>query len=846
MPPASLIRAEVPASEGDRAALVEIYQSTFGPGWLNSSGWLEGDPCLDAWLGVGCGEDGRVTTLGAGRSLWSNNMTGQLPPAINDLTALITLDLTYNPIGGGLPPIGYLRNLQSLLLQVNNFEGPLPPLDNLTSLVEVSLLQNSFSGSLPPLNNCTDLQGLKLGINKFTGTVPSSYSNLTSLTYLSLSSNALSGALPPLDNFHDLQVLNLYDNMFTGTVPSSYSNLTSLTVLQLQRNALSGALPPLDSLHDLQRLSLYDNMFTGTVPSSYSNLTSLTILDLHSNALSGTLPPLDSLHDLQYLYLYDNMCTGPLPDVANSPDLLIFLAHNNDFSSSLPPSLFSLPKLEAVILSGNSKLTGTLPAVLDAPSLTSLVIEGCDLSGPLPTSISSNLTALYLAGNRLESTIPPLPPTIVDVSLAYNELSGSLPDDFFADTPDLETFDIRHNKIGGSIPSSMSSLEHLADLKTDLNYMSGSLAADMESWPIFAASDTASTTSTILFGNIWSCPIEPAIRDHSDDEAHAYACGDSEFVTPILVAAAAFALFAAAAAFTKHENVYRLVCYYSRSKTVVLTDARKLVNVGYSCYKLVTAVLLASIGLSATYWNAHSAFDTQPALLKLSATLKTASDGFILPLLAITTLTLLYYIRWGWGMRFEGRVESELTGSGKPRSWRGTVKLAGLVAYVMATTTGFDFVYVFFVATNPRMSTSTRTLLNALLSQFKSSFLNERWAAKQALKLANPTKRFNYLVFTMSAIMLLNALVVPSVLVLLLDERCFKFYDFWLFGRLQTQAPHDVVVPYTYCNYVDTDGNPSCPNPNNPNDGYVTDYFSTTFEYPWSLSEQCGSAVIQS
>jgi hypothetical protein len=99
----------------------------------------------------------------------------------------------------------------------------------------------------------------------------------------------------------------------------------------------------------------------------------------------------------------------------------------------------------------------------------------------------------------------------------------------------------------------------------------------------------------------------------------------------------------------------------------------------------------------------------------------------------------------------------------------------------------------------------------------------------------------------MSAIMLLNALVVPSVLVLLLDERCFKFYDFWLFGRLQTQAPHDAVVPYTYCAWVDNNtGEPTCPNPNNPNDGYVTDYYSTTFEYPWSLSEQCGSAVIQS
>jgi hypothetical protein len=145
-------------------------------------------------------------------------------------------------------------------------------------------------------------------------------------------------------------------------------------------------------------------------------------------------------------------------------------------------------------------------------------------------------------------------------------------------------------------------------------------------WPIFSK---PSTTSTILFGNTWNCPVESSIRDQNEDKGHAYACGDSEFVAPIMVAAAAFALFAVAAAFTKHENVRGLVCYYSRSKTVILSDALKLANIGYSCYRLSGAVLLASIMLCVAYWNAHSAFDTQPALLKLSATLKTASDGFV-------------------------------------------------------------------------------------------------------------------------------------------------------------------------------------------------------------------------
>ena len=36
-----------------------------------------------------------------------------------------------------------------------------------------------------------------------------------------------------------------------------------------------------------------------------------------------------------------------------------------------------------------------------------------------------------------------------------------------------------------------------------------------------------------------------------------------------------------------------------------------------------------------------------------------------------------------------------------------------------------------------------------------------------------------------------------------------------------------------------------CPTPDYPNDGYRTVIYTTTFNYPWSLSDQCGSAVIQ-
>jgi uncharacterized membrane protein len=86
--------------------------------------------------------------------------------------------------------------------------------------------------------------------------------------------------------------------------------------------------------------------------------------------------------------------------------------------------------------------------------------------------------------------------------------------------------------------------------------------------------------------------------------------------------------------------------------------------------------------------------------------------------------------------------------------------------------------------------------------------------------------------------LLLNALVVPSILILLLDERCFKY-------KLVQQEPHEADVPITYCRAINTNGDPICPDPKYFNDGYVTNYYATTFNYPWSLSNQCGSAVIQ-
>ncbi|GMH71713.1 hypothetical protein TL16_g05726 [Triparma laevis f. inornata] len=260
-----------------------------------------------------------------------------------------------------------------------------------------------------------------------------------------------------------------------------------------------------------------------------------------------------------------------------------------------------------------------------------------------------------------------------------------------------------------------------------MNDFSGTIPSSISTWPIFS---NPNTNTSILFGNLWACPIPNIVRDHSNEDlGHAYSCGGSEFVTPAILASAAGALFVVAASFTrKCESVISLIGTYTRGRHEILSDASNIVNVGHACYKLIFAALLASIGLSITYWNADSNFKNQPKLLKLSISLKTATNGLVIPLLCITTFLLLYFINWGWNLRFEGHdniniISKEVsTEKKKGRSWRGFLKLFGIFAYTMFLVVAFDFIYVFFIATNPTISPSNQLLVNTFLSQFSSQF----------------------------------------------------------------------------------------------------------------------------
>ena len=121
--------------------LSQLYISLNGAEWTNSNGWMEQcDPCQ--WYGIKCGNDGKVSEL----VLPSNNLSGNIPAIIGDLTGLKKLDLSGNAITGTIPDaMTGLANLNRLYLNDNQLVSPFPDgMMTLCTQVQFSDLSNNL------------------------------------------------------------------------------------------------------------------------------------------------------------------------------------------------------------------------------------------------------------------------------------------------------------------------------------------------------------------------------------------------------------------------------------------------------------------------------------------------------------------------------------------------------------------------------------------------------------------------------------------------------------------------------------------------------------------------------
>lgn len=111
----------------------------------------------------------------------------------------------------------------------NNLEGEIPrTLYNMTNLEVLDLHQNKLNGSIPPsLGNLTKIQYLDLSHNLLSGSIPSSIGNLENLTHFNLSYNNLSGVIPPIATIQSFGSSSFSNNPFLCGAPLDDSPCSS-------------------------------------------------------------------------------------------------------------------------------------------------------------------------------------------------------------------------------------------------------------------------------------------------------------------------------------------------------------------------------------------------------------------------------------------------------------------------------------------------------------------------------------------------------------------------------------------------------------------------------------------
>lgn len=474
--------------ERDYAALVAIYNSTGGSDWINT--WDTLAP-IDTWYGVTV-DSGCVTGL----NLSGNNLTGNLPTELRNLTRLNSLDLSDNSLTSISNGFSNFANLEFLDLSNNDFSGT---------------ISDEF-GYLP------NLEFLDLSSCSFEGSIPASIANLDNLTTLDVSNNNLSGNIPiELAGMSSLNSFYVYDNQFTFII-ESFNSVASITDYQYAPQDSLTTHFLVDRLYVDADGSNINNTYTwylNDMPISMANDSFLVDITVNpgwyrceisnsivTNAddtttnliLSSKAIYVDAfsprVRDSLALVAFYHATDGPNWSIGFSWDLTdnmdnwegVTMEYGQPYvkilditglaiegiNGSIPPEIGNLRNLESLVIRNIPGLTGSIPAeISNMESLQNLIIADCNLTGEIPAEIGNmtGLNALALTGNNLTGSIPPELGNLVNLTalaLGQNNLSGDIPPELGNLTLIFDLLyglfggmELNDNNLTGSIPAGL-------------------------------------------------------------------------------------------------------------------------------------------------------------------------------------------------------------------------------------------------------------------------------------------------------------------------------------------------------------------------------------------------------
>jgi len=397
-----------------------------------------------------------------------NEVSGEIPRQIGNMSNLETLNLSINHLVGHIPSeIGHLRHMVTLDLSGNHLSGSIPSnIGDLTRLTTLYLYDNQLSGEIPQeLGYLVKLKKLDLGENQLLGSIPGSLGNLSKLTFLSILQNQLS-----------------------GSIPQEIGKLLSLDGLELSYNRLSGALPSdLCAGGQLQRLTATYNNLVGPLPSSLLSCISLVRVRLEGNNLEGDITGMGAHPNLVYIDISSNKLYGKLSHRwGECYKLTVLRASNNNITGVIPSSIGKLSQLGILDVSSNN-LNGQIPPEIgNATMLFNLSLSHNLLQGYIPQEIGSlnNLEYLDLSSNNLVGQIPRSIGHCLKIhflKLSHNQLNSTIPFELGVLVNLQDLLDLSGNSIDGTIPSVLGGLGMLEVLNLSHNALSGDIPQSFQS-----------------------------------------------------------------------------------------------------------------------------------------------------------------------------------------------------------------------------------------------------------------------------------------------------------------------------------------------------------------------------
>ena len=509
-------QASAQANPTDSLVMVDLYNSTNGPGWTNHTNWLTSAP-MYSWYGIFTGDSVHVELL----SLANNNLVGTLPSSLGNLTSEgMSINLSNNRLSGSLP--ASLTNLPgeniiSLYFSHNQLSGTIPNFQQLFVIMDITYndftfatlepyktssplhqgngLYDSVEADLPLIQNGNTLSiaaGGTLSNNTYTwynnGVAVATNTGDSTFTMTGAGTYAVSvtnSAVPTL-TLYSIQNANTTDSL---ALIDLYNSTAGANWPKNQNWATSAPMASWNGVEArfgrVQTLYLPYNNLAGPLPASITNLTAATTIELSYNQLSGSLPStVSNLQSLNSLDLTSNQLTGSIPATfGNLTNLASLSLANNQLSGTIPPAVCDLTGLGSLSL-GNNQLTGSIPVEMgNLTNAYTIDLSHNQLTDTIPASFGncSNLQGINLNNNLLTGHIPQSLgriKTLVNINLNDNQLTGTIPDSL-SYLPQLSHFELFDNQLTGTLPDSLGNDTNLLGIDVYNNNLSGTINANL-------------------------------------------------------------------------------------------------------------------------------------------------------------------------------------------------------------------------------------------------------------------------------------------------------------------------------------------------------------------------------